>query len=247
MEEKKSIKNSVLEKIKSGQAAMKPKWHFVLKAVLVGIGIIIFILLTLFVISLIIFILHDNGTWFVPAFGMRGIGRFIVSVPWLLVLACVAFIGLLEILVRKYSFAYRKPFLYSIIGIILFVSVGGIGVFATHMHDRFSRLAMERRLPFAGPMYQRFRAQRPIDVYPGTVRETTENGFLIENESNETFRVVVTHATRFPFGSEIVVGDDIVVMGDLKDGVIYAFGIRKIDDKLPFLPSPGQVEMRRIN
>ncbi|MEW6617557.1 MAG: hypothetical protein AB1333_04040 [Patescibacteria group bacterium] len=234
MEEKKSIKNSVLEKIKSGQAAMKPKWHFVLKAVLIGIGFVIFILLTLFVMSLIIFVLHDNGVWFVPAFGMRGIGRFIVSIPWLLVLACIAFVVVLEILVRKYSFAYRRPFLYSIIGIIALVVVGGIGVSTTRMHDNFSRLAMERRLPFAGPIYQGFRTQRPADVYPGTVIEITGDGFFIRDKSNETFRVSVSRMTRFPFGSEIVVGDEIVVMGDLKDGVIYAFGIRTIGDKIPF-------------
>lgn len=247
MEEKKSIKNSVLEKIKSGQAAMKPKWHFVLKAILIGIGLVICILLTLLVISLIIFILHDNGAWFIPAFGMRGVGRFIISLPWLLVLACIAFIIVLEILVRKYSFAYRKPFLYSIIGIIIFVIVGGIGISATRIHDNFSRLAMEKRLPFAGPIYRGFRAQRPADVYPGTVREITGDGFLIENRSHETFRIVVTHATRFPFGSEIVVGNEIVVMGDLKDGVVHAFGIRKIGDELPFPPGPGQIEMRRLN
>jgi len=247
MEGKKSIKNSVLEKIKSGQAAMKPKWHFVFKAILIGIGLVIFILLTLLVISLIIFILHDNGAWFIPAFGMRGIGRFIISIPWLLVLACIAFIVVLEILVRKYSFAYRKPFLYSIVGIIVFVIVGGIGVSATRMHDNFSRLAMEKRLPFAGPIYRGFRTQRPADVYPGTVKEITGDGFFIEDRSNETFHVSVSRVTRFPFGSEIVIGDEIVVMGDLKDGVIHAFGIRKIGDKIPFSQGPRQIEIRKTN
>lgn len=246
MEEKKSIRNSVLEKIKNGHTAMKPKWHFILKTVLAGIGIIIVVLLTLLVASLIIFILRDNGGWFVPAFGMRGMGRFIISIPWLLVLACIAFIGVLELLVRKYSFAYRKPFLYSIIGIIIFVIVGGVGISATNMHNRFSRLAMEKRLPFAGPIYRGFHAWRSADVYSGIVKEVTENGFLIENISNEIFRVVVTRATRFPFGSDIVVGNEIVVMGDLKDGAIRAFGIRGIGEKLSFSRGPGKTEMRMM-
>jgi len=245
MEEKKSIKSSVLEKIKSGQAAMKPKWHFMLKAVLVSVGVVIFILLSLLIVSLIIFVLHDNGTWFVPVFGMRGVGRFIVSIPWLLVLACIVFIVVLEVLVRKYSFAYRKPLLYSTIGIIFFVVIGGVGVFATHMHDRFSRLAIERQLPFAGPMYRGFRDQRPPDVYPGVVKEVGADGFLIQNRSNGTFKVVVTRATRFPFGSEIVVGDKIVVMGDLEDGVIRAFGIRKIEGELPFFRGPNQMKIQK--
>ena len=223
---------------------MRPKWHFVLKAILIGVGIFIFVLFLLFIASLIIFILHDNGTWFVPAFGMRGIGRFFISIPWLLVLSAVVFIGILEVLVRKYSFAYRKPLLYSVIGIVLFVVIGGALVFSTRVHDQFSRFAREKQLPFAAPLYQEFRAQRPADVYPGTVKEITKDGFLVENKSNETFRVIVTHATRFPFGSEIVAGDEVVVMGDFKDGVIYAFGVRKIGEEVPF--PRQQMEFQRM-
>lgn len=241
MEEKKSIKKLVLEKIESGKTAMKPKWHFALKAVLAGTGIFIFFLLSLFVFSFIVFALHKSGAWFVPAFGSRGIGGLFSAIPWVLVGAGIIFIVVLEVLARKYAFAYRKPLLYSVVGIVVLVISGGLAVSATRMHDSFSRFVMEKDIPFAGPIYKEFHMKRFPDVHPGIVREIKESGFLLENELGGIYDVFVTRATRFPFGSEIEGGDSVVVMGERKENVIRAFGVRRVDeDFVPFREFKGR-------
>ena len=105
--QEKSIKNKVLEAIKSGQVKMRPRWYFILKTILVALGIVMIFLTLLYLISFIIFILRITGIWFAPAFGFEGYGIFLFSLPWLLVIISVLFAIILEVLVKRYSFAYR--------------------------------------------------------------------------------------------------------------------------------------------
>src|SRR3989344_577393 len=94
-----SIKDAVLAKIKSGQAKMKPRWHFVLKDALFAMGSVIVALTLLYLLSFVIFVLHRNGAWFAPSLGLRGAREFFFALPWLLILTMAVFAGILEILV----------------------------------------------------------------------------------------------------------------------------------------------------
>src|SRR4030042_4792350 len=132
---KNSLQNSILEKIKSGQAKIRPKWHFVLKTLLLAAGVLFGTLALLYLASFVLFVLRQTGSWFLPSFGWRGIMVFLISMPWLLVILGVVFIILLELLVRHYSFAYRNPLLYSLLGIIVFVIIASVFVAKTSFHE----------------------------------------------------------------------------------------------------------------
>ena len=137
------IKDKVLAKIESGEAYMKPRWHFILKTVLWLSGTVIVALLLIFVASLTLFSLRQTGVLFIPAFGFRGIGAFLLSLPWILIVFAVVFIIVLEILVKRYTFAYRRPLLYSILGILFFVIIGSILISITHFHQGLYRSVRE--------------------------------------------------------------------------------------------------------
>jgi len=55
------------------------------------------------------FFLREGGAWYAPAFGGRGWFVLLHSAPLLLLFLVAVFALILEILVRKYSFAYRAP------------------------------------------------------------------------------------------------------------------------------------------
>src|SRR3990167_8644737 len=130
-QEQSPIKAKILAAIESGKVTMRPRWHFVLQATLVICGLVIVLLALLFLTSFIIFSLRNTGVWFAPSFGYRGIGVFLTSLPWLLIGLTVIFVVLLEILVKKYSFAYRQPLLYSALALVLIVTIGGVAIAQT--------------------------------------------------------------------------------------------------------------------
>ena len=237
-----SILVRVQDAIQSGRIRVKPRWHFVLRATLGVVGGVIVLLMMVYTASFIIFILRATGLWFVPVFGSRGWYEFFRSAPWLLIVLCVVFIAVLEIMVRKYSFAYRAPLLYSAVTIVLIVVIGGVLIAATPLHRGFFRNAERDRLPFGGSIYRGFGLQRMSNVHVGAVREITTGGFSIENRRKEIVRVVFDQGVRQSLPSDLVVGDTVVVFGPRRMDTVRAWGVRKIesefDPSLPMAPMP---------
>lgn len=223
---KNAIRDRVLEAIKSDQVKMRPKWHFILKAVFAAVGGIILLLSIVYLASFIFFILRQTGVIFVPIFGFRGWYAFLVSIPWLLVLLLLIFIVLLEILARHYSFAYRRPLIYFAIVVLLFVIIGGYIVATTHFHDRMFRYSQRHRLPFAGQMYRGYGEQRFKNIHQGIITEITRDGFIMENRRGETLIIIITRFTRLPLGADFSKGDTVVVFGDRENKTVGAIGIR---------------------
>ena len=123
--EENKIKQDVLAAIAGGEIKQRPRWFFVLRGTLVGIGIGLGLCVVLYLISFILFILRETGVWFTPAFGFRGWFVFFRSLPWVLIGLSLIFTAVLEILVKRYSFAYREPLMYSVLGIVAIVAAGG--------------------------------------------------------------------------------------------------------------------------
>lgn len=238
-----SLKEDILAKIKRGEAAMRPRWHFVLSAALIAVGTALAALLALYLASFAIFTLRQTGVLFAPGFGLRGIEIFLLSSPWLIVLAAAIFAVILEVLVRHYAFAYRKPFLVSLAGIVVFVVLGSIVVSRAHIHEGLFRYAEEDRLPVAGRFYRGYGLSADRRVHMVTIAGTTTDGFTGTSRRGEALRIVVLPGTRLPFGMDFGIGDTIVVLGEREDDVIRAFGMREVEGILRMMPheSPRRV------
>ncbi|MFA6136397.1 MAG: hypothetical protein WC705_03540 [Candidatus Paceibacterota bacterium] len=232
MSENKTIKDFVIEKIKSGQAKMKPKWHFVLKAVLFILGIILITLTILYLISFIIFSLNQTGAIFAPSFGLRGFGIFMASLPWVLILVSGIFIIILEILVKHYSFAYKKPIFYSVLGILILVLAGGFIISRSGFHQKFFRDARNFKLPLAGPLYREFGMKKFDDIHIGTIVKINEKSFVLENNRGEMLSVNILSNTRLSVDLDLKEGDLVMVVGRRNGDIVDAFGIRKADDQM---------------
>lgn len=245
-EKNNQIKKRILEVIGSGRIRMRPRWHFFLRAVLAALGGIIVLLAALYVTSLGIFVLRENGAWFVPVFGRRGWYEFFASLPWLLAILSLLFAVVLEILARRFSHAYRRPLIYSLIGIVVIVCIGGLLIAVTPLHGRFFRFAEQHRLPVAGHFYRLFASQHLANVHRGTVATLTQDGFTMQNRRGELLQIIVTPETRFPSGANFRQGDTAVIFGVRDDHTIHALGVRRLNDALrgniptssPRQPSP---------
>jgi len=229
----KSIKNLVLNKIKENKAVMKPRWYFVLKAVLFVSGIVILSIALFYVISFILFILRQNGLYFITPFGFRGITIFLISLPWILVLVSIAFLITLEILIRKYSFSYRQPILFSLLFVFVTVAIGGFIVGETDFHKGMFKSANDHGLPIMGGMYRSYGLEEIKNICFCRIDEIIDTGFMVFDEGNNKIDVLVDENTRFPFEMKFKVGDSVLILGDLNDGVIKAIGMRLSNEFAP--------------
>ncbi len=227
------LRESVMSLIQKQKVAMRPRWHFLLLSALVTAGVLILVIALLYIVSLAFFFMRENGGWYAPVFGGRGWFVLMHSAPILLLVLVAFFAGVLEILVRKHSFAYRASFTMSLGGILVLVFAGGFAIAQTSLHRRLEFAARHGQLPppvgmwYGVPM----RPQKPADIYRGIIVAEDSNHFmLVEKDGSGTSTILITPKTRFPYGEDFATGDMIVVIGDQEGtGTIRAFGMRKIE------------------
>ncbi|MBI2052570.1 MAG: hypothetical protein HYT38_02780 [Candidatus Sungbacteria bacterium] len=223
------IKEKILEAIKNGRIKMRPKWYFILKTALGLAGGAIILLVILYLASLVIFILRQTGVWFGPGFGPRGWRVFFVSLPWLVVIAILAFIFILEILVKCHAFAYRRPLLYSVLGILILTVMGGFTVAQTSWHGKLFRYVEKNRPPLVAPFYRReFAPKRLRNIHQGRVISISGSGFNMRNRPGEILDVAIASSTRILPRLGFTEGDEVVVFGERQADKIWAFGVRKM-------------------
>lgn len=234
------LADKVLNKLENSQIKMRPRAYFVLKTILIALAIIVIALFALYLTSFIVFALRASGLWYLPKFGFPGLGPLITLLPWLLIFIAMLLIIVMEALVKYFAFAYRRPILFSMLGIIILVLLGGSIIDRTQFHAKLFQKAQEQRLPIAGELYRSFGASKFRDVHRGAVFEITDKGFLIKTRSGQTLAIVVTSDTRL-FDANIKKDDVIVILGKRDNNTVRAQAIRKIDDDLPIRHMPMQL------
>lgn len=222
-EEKKSIKDKVSEAIQSGEVKMRPKSDFLIKGVLMLLGAVVVLFILMYLVSFIIFALQRTGLWIVASFGFKGFVTFVLALPWLLLLIALLLFIILELFLKRYSFNYRRPLLYSIIFIFLIIAAGSFVVAGSSFHQSLSKKAVEEELPFFGPFYRGFAVERFRDIYQGEITAINEDSFLLKDLNGEIFTVLANGSL-----ANLQIGDKVTVFGKRDDMTIHALGIKKI-------------------
>ena len=216
---------------------MKPKICFILKSVALISGVFLLFLFIIYLISFIFFSLRLSGAWFLPRFGFLGIKILFGSLPWLLVLAAAILIIVLEMSAKHFTFVYRRPAVYSLLGVIAIVLTIGFFVNKTPLHPNLFLRARDNHLPAIGPLYRNFGSPRIPNVHFGIVSEITDNGFLIKTPHGETITVIIPPEI-LPLETEVKKGDAVVVIGEREGDTVRAFDIKEAERDFDFSPIP---------
>lgn len=244
-----SIQDKVLQAIKTGEVKAKSKWFFYAQSLLMALGVLICALLLLFFASLIIFSLRSSGALFAPGFGFYGLRVFFASLPWLILVAVILLLILLEWMLRRYKFAYQKPLLYTFVGLGMVFIVGSLIISRAHIHEELFEQARMRHIIVGEPFYRRYGMPGRGEVTRGTVIQKNADGCDIETKDNETVHVIITPQTKLDGTDFCDLDKLIMVLGPRDDGSIQAFGIKKISGDTnyfymrippPNFPSPRQ-------
>jgi hypothetical protein len=229
-----SIRQSVLEKIKSGKVRRLPHAYFIARILAtIGVGLLL-LLVSAFIFSFLLFSLHESGEHALLGFGPSGIVTFFILFPWPLVLIDVGLLFLLEWLLQGFKFGYRIPLLNVFIGIFTISTIAGFLINATPLHTYLLHKADNNQLPVVGGAYEHIFDHHDIDgVGRGLVVSTTTDGFVIQHNDHDhdtdDSSIVVAPAPGVVLPI-VKPGDRVIIFGQPQaDGVIYAQNAQILD------------------
>jgi len=219
------MNKEIIEKIVKGEIKMKPKAYFVIKSVLVILAFLLCSLFALFLISFVVFIMVENGSFAFPGFGFVGFKVLFGSLPWVLVILALVLIFALEVLLKKFSFTWKKPIVYSLLGVVLFVFLAGGVIAKTGLHNKLLQRANQGGLPILGGAYVGFRGN--VIHCRGVVEYVEDNFFSINTNKKIPCPCQINANTKMPQDRQVIEGDRVMVLGRLrKDGPIELLVIK---------------------
>jgi hypothetical protein len=148
---------NILANIESGELKKRPKWQFVLQTCLIALGEAVLFAVAIFLISFVFELLVSANFSFFPHVAGQGFGFYLQMFPWVPVFGGLLLIIILGFIFNKYSFVYRKPLIYLLLGIIAVIAVATFIIHITSFHDRFYRYTTQHRFPIIRQFYGQYR------------------------------------------------------------------------------------------
>lgn len=237
-----NLKEELLRKIRAQEVSMRPHLYFTFQVAVTIFVALCTLVLTVFIFNFLLFTLRINGHEALLQFGPRGFAAFVRFFPWEILVIDALLIFVLQRLLRQFRFGYQLPVLYLVCGIVGASAVLGFALDrGTPLNDRLLRGADEQRLP--GPIGDFYgKARRPPPIGEGACHCTITaiiGNTLVVQDTRGTTTLTVLLPVNDPRAttSMLVVGDTVLIVGDREGEAIRAFGVRKLDARMP--PPPG--------
>ncbi len=225
-----NIQNDILDKIKSGELKKRPKIYFVLQTALVILGTIILLAVSVFSVSFIFYLLRASNLRFLLLFGRAGFLLFLFIFPWAHVLVALVLTIIIGWFLRRYSFAYRKPFLYLPVLIIAIITVLSIALHLIAFHRRFAQFSRQNGLPVFGQLYSNYDSKGSGNIaVVKTIGESTGGQWQAITQKGQRILVSKFPAAYPPvFPQDLKKGQVLVIFGSRQGDEIQARSIRII-------------------
>lgn len=149
MKPKVTIAETVMDKVKTGQITMKPKWCFVLGSIFMGLGVLGLSIVAIFLFNLSFFLLRQHGPM-----GEWRLQAMLESFPWWIPILGIVGSVIGVRLLKKYDFSYKQNFSLIVVGFIGILILAAFIINATGINDTWSRKGPMRGL------YQRYQIDR---------------------------------------------------------------------------------------
>lgn len=209
------LKSKLTEHVKNNSIQMVPRWKFVAYSTLGVVGIIFTFLVTVFVVSLILFMLSRYGLMYMPFFGIMASMHALGAVPPLLFGCTIVLLVLIEAISRRYAFSFKRPLFVTLLVVTSGTAIAGFVVSETTMHEHIREFAISNRIEMMKSVYERpvpSKRMDGLDVLRGEVVATTSTTTVLRLFDGT---VVTAYATTSKtIISAPLVGDDIVVIGN---------------------------------
>lgn len=136
----KNLEKEIMSKVTTGQISMKPRWYFVIGAILSIAGFTAFSISAIFFTNVMLFLLRQHGPM-----GYIRLSNILESFSWWIpVVAVLGTVGGIFLL-RRYDFSYKKNFLVIAIGFIATVIIAGIVMDRLGVNEVWSKKEIMRQ------------------------------------------------------------------------------------------------------
>lgn len=125
-----NIKKNIMAQISENEIKMKPRSLFILGSVLTFVGLIASIITSVFIVSIISFLLKEHGPM-----GEYRLALMLESFPWWLPILAVVVLVLGVWFLLRYDFSYRTNYVFIIIGFVLAVIIAGWAINETGLDN----------------------------------------------------------------------------------------------------------------
>lgn len=228
------LSQEVMKKIEEGEVHMHSRGRYRMLRVALWVAFGVVLAFVVYSTSVLLFDLEDAGAWALVGVGPEGWRVFVLSLPWMLLVAITCGIVLIEFAGRKELSLYRRPLLMTLTITTLLVLGGGWLAAQTSFHGYVRHRARGGTMPLMGGVYaHRGMALRNAAV--GTIVESLPSGFGLAPWGNEEedarIVVVVTSSTRVAPNLSLVVGEHVVVLGRRQENTLSARVIRTAQDR----------------
>ncbi len=220
------LKENILAKIRKDEIRMRPKALFMLKAgVILCLGIAILIV-SVWLLSLVLFDIRVSDKLFLLGFGFKGINAFLHLFPWTWLLLDIVLLLTLEYLWKSFRFAYHLPVLYVFAGLLLFSGALGLLINLTTFNNALLDRPQDKRLPVIDRFYEVIRhPQEKREFVRGLIVDIAGPRLLIHSADGDKKLIKVLVAPDML--SAFKKGDKVFVAGDWDGDELRAFGFKK--------------------
>jgi hypothetical protein len=223
-----NIKKTILDIVTENRITMIPRWKFVTYSLLGIVGFVFTFLLTVFVISLVLFVLSRYGFLYMPLFGMMATLHTLSAVPLLLCVCAIGLICVMEIISRQYPFSFKRPIIVTLLSVTVCTMIAGFMVSRLGVHDAMRAYAQGHHIAMMERMYERprpFRKKDGLDVIRGEVREITDQAFVLKGFDGKIVTATIASSSRF---IPVLIGDDVVIAGKFVDELFEIVMMKKL-------------------
>ena len=231
---KKTIADSVSDKIKKGEVTMRSKASIWTEKLELNGGMAVLLVLLIAIAGFVFYWINSNNDLLFGGYGQYGLSSFVQSFPYIFVIGFIVLFIFLILIFRKFDFSYKKPFFFILLFVVIGVLIAGW---------------ISIKQPMSQQIYQqegrffRMGMMNNGNAITGTVIEIKQNRISIQNEDNETIAINTDSDTHYPFGQPKV-GDQIRSVGSWEGNVFTAIGVRVFDETNPTTLDPGMMQGR---
>lgn len=152
----KNIEDLVMDKVRSAEVRMKPKWYFVLGSVLAIVSLTALTIAAVFATNLSIFLLRQHGPM-----GQWRLEQMLNSLPWWIPILAILSAALSAWLLKRFDFSYRQNFPLILLGFIISIILAAFILDQSGLNDTWSRRGPMRRF------YQQLNQTEQMPLYSG--------------------------------------------------------------------------------
>ncbi len=229
------LRQKILSQIQEGKLKMRPKAFFVCQVIVLSIVVFFTFIISIFLISYILFTIKSSGNMYLLGYGKRGLYEFLMVFPWLIFILDMVLLLFLDWLLKKFEFGYHSPVIYLFVGTLLVITGGGTLLNFTSINEVFMREANHKNLAVVGPLYKDIgRSHVENGIFYGEVVSIATSSFVMRDKSDENDDGVlftVFFPSNVSTSSFISLGDKVLVAGDLTKDEIMAYGLSKLAQK----------------